>query len=117
MTPDALAMIVAAAIAAKGAEVAVASGRGAAEALVRLVRARLRRRGPDAAALEAVVERPADPAGITALAAALHRAMVDDPGLAARLRAALPAGDVVNHFGGTATKVVQARDIHGNVVL
>lgn len=120
MTPDELAITVATTLAAKGAEAAFASGRSAVGALFRLVRDRLGRRGHDAEMLQAAIDRPGDQDRLAALADALVRAMIEDPALASRLREALPGGmdaAVVNQFSGSATKVVQARDVHGDVTL
>ncbi|MEV4516067.1 hypothetical protein AB0K00_44795 [Dactylosporangium sp. NPDC049525] len=122
MTPDELAMAVAAAVATMGTEAAVASGGRAVGALVRLVRERLGRRRGDEEALEDAIEHPDDQQRIVALAEALLSAMADDPALADRLREILPAdatpaADGGNHFSGRASTVVQARDIHGGVNL
>jgi hypothetical protein len=125
MTPDELAMAVAATVATASTEAAFASGSRAVGALVRLVRDRLGRRGGDEDALRDATEHPDDQQRIAALADALLRAMADDPELAGRLREVLPAdapsvaadGGAVNQFSGRAATVVQARDIHGGVNL
>ncbi|MEV0127119.1 hypothetical protein AB0H83_01440 [Dactylosporangium sp. NPDC050688] len=125
MTPDELAMAVAATVATVGTEAAVASGGRAVGALVRLVRDRLARRGGDDRALRDAIEHPDDRQRVAALADALLSAMAEDPALAGRLREILPpdaapaaAGDgAVNHFSGHAATVVQARDIHGGISL
>jgi len=121
MTPDELAMAVAAALATMGTEAAVASGGRAVGALARLVRERLGRRRGDEETLQDAIEHP-DQQRIAALADALLSAMADDPALAGRLReilppdaAAVPGGG--NHFSGQAETVVQARDIRGGVNL
>jgi hypothetical protein len=114
MTPDQLAVAVVTTLAAKGAEAAFAAGRNA---VVRLLRGRLGRRR-DVEVLRTAIERPDDPASRTALVDVLVRAMADDPELTARLRGALALdGVVVNSFSGTSAKVVQARDIHGDLTL
>ena len=128
MTPDELAMAVAATVATVSTEAAVASGGRAVGALVRLVRDRLGRRRGDEDALQDAIEHPEDRQRIAALADALLSAMADDPALAARLREALPLnaaaaapvtadGGAVNHFSGSAATVVQARDVHGGISL
>jgi hypothetical protein len=115
MTPDQLAVAVVTTLAAKGAEAAFAAGKNA---IAGLLRGRLRRRGRDVEVLRAAIERPDDPGSRAALVEVLVRAMADDPELAARLRAAVALdGAVVNQFSGTSAKVVQARDIHGDLSL
>lgn len=125
MTPDELAMAVAATVATVGTEAAFASGGRAVGALVRLVRDRLGRRGGDEEALRDAIEHPDDQQRIAALADALLSAMAEDPALAGRLREILPPdaasvaadGGAVNQFSGRAATVVQARDIHGGISL
>jgi len=120
MTPDELAVTVATTLATKGAEAAFVSGKSAVGALFRLVRDRFARRGRDVEVLRDALDRPDDQQRLAALADALVRAMADDPALIGLLRDALPfaaEGGVVNQVSGSADKVVQARDIFGNVTL
>jgi hypothetical protein len=125
MTPEELAMAVAATVATAGTEAVVASGSRAVGALVRLVRDRLARRGGDEDPVQDAIEHPDDRQRLAALAGALLGAMADDPALAGRLREILPPdaaptaadGGTVNHFSGRAATVVQARDIQGGISL
>jgi hypothetical protein len=116
--PDEFAILVATALATKGAEAAIAGTRSAVGALARLVR----RRGDRDRAIAA----PGDRQRTADLAEAIAAAMAADPRFAAQVRARWEAvaadepavrGAVVNHVSGTADKVVQARDIHGDVRL
>ena len=109
--PDEITMAIATTLATKGAEALAAGAQSAISALARFVRARL---GRDAN------ESPS----ASALAEALRRAMADDPEFAASVRdlwrraSAELAADrdgVVNQFSGTGEKIVQARDITGNI--
>jgi hypothetical protein len=117
--PDELAIAVATALANKGAEAVAAAGRSAIDALVRLVRRRFGHGTHESAVLDAAAD---DPAAQRELADLLDRAMSDDPEFANRLRSlwqqvSADRGGVVNQFSGHAEKVVQARDIRGNVTL
>jgi hypothetical protein len=124
--PDEMVMAIATALATRGAEAAVAGGKNALGALVRLVR---RRFGTDAAATEALhaaTEDPSDQAQIVRLSAMLTRIMVNDPEFDEQLRGywgqvaghqTADHGGVVNLFSGRAEKVVQARDIQGDINL
>lgn len=137
--PDPVVLAIAAAVAAKGTEAIADGGRTAVAALVRLVRGRLRPADPHAAAdaadagadddlVPVVGEGPDDPVRRERLAAALSRAIAEDPDFRVRLFGAWtaaaaelgvlnrPSGDITNQFSGTVTGgVIQARDIHGGV--
>jgi predicted DNA-binding transcriptional regulator YafY len=117
--PDELAIAVATALANKGAELVAAAGRSAIDALGRFVRQRFGRGTRESAVLDAAAD---DPNAQQELAELLDRAMSDDPEFAIRLRSlwqnvSADRGSVVNQFSGHAQKVVQARDIRGNVTL
>jgi hypothetical protein len=123
--PDEFAILVATALATKGAEAAIAGTRSAVGALARLVRRR-GDRGRTATALDRAIAAPGDRQRTADLAEAIAAAMAADPRFAAQVRARWEAvaadepagrGAVVNHVSGTADKVVQARDIHGDVRL
>src|SRR5690349_17002989 len=122
MTPDQLALAVATTLVTQGTMAAVTAGRSAATALTRLVRERLaRRRGGDEA-LRAALDQPEDQRQLTVLTDVLARAIADDPEFAIHLRTLVaelrPGSDlVVNHFSGSSAKVVQARDIVGDLTL
>lgn len=124
---DELAMTAAMAVTTKGAEALVASGKDGLAALIRLIRGRFRGSGPrEAAVLQAALEHPDDDARRRELAVVLAEMMARDPVFREHLQtcwraaAAEIADDrsaVTNRFSGTAEKVVQARDITGDVRL
>lgn len=120
--PDPILLAVAAALAGKGSEAAVACGRNALAAVSRMVRERFSRGGWEESALRAAIEHPDDPERQKLLARALDRLVRDDPGFAAEVRAwwaerADPAQRVTNSFSGRAHAVVQAGEVHGDVRL
>lgn len=86
------------------------------------LRSKFRDRQADLAALIAAEEEPASPASVARLAESLHQVSVDDPALGAELallwrQYLMVTGDVNNIFQGKAEKVVQLRDIHGDLNL
>jgi hypothetical protein len=117
--PDDIAMAVAVAVATKAADLAVSGTKNALGRLYRLIRDRFRTDPHEAAVLGAAAERPDDRERLAALAAVLNEAMATDPDFARLVRsywgAASGEGSVVNNFSGHAEKVVQARDIGGDV--
>lgn len=122
---DPVVMAVVTAVSAKGAEALAAGARSAWSALVRLVKDRLTREPDGPAALNAALAAPGQHPARQQLIAVLSRVMDTDPGFAQQLRtawsdaAAVSAdhGGVVNHMSGHAQKVVQTRDVFGNVSL
>ena len=123
---DELATSIAIVLATKGAEALAAGSRDAVAALYRAVSHRVRRRREDAAVLEAAVTLPEQSSRQRELATLLSRTMAEDPAFAevmiARWRAAqgevsVSQGGVLTQFNGQAERVVQARDISGNVTL
>jgi hypothetical protein len=122
-----LATTAALAVTTKGAETLVVSGKDGLAALIRLVRERFRGSEPrESAVLQAALEHPDDDARRRELAVVLAQMMAEDPVFRERLQtcwraAAMEVADnrstVTNRFSGTAEKVVQARDITGDVRL
>ncbi|HET8657711.1 MAG TPA: hypothetical protein VFM55_01780 [Micromonosporaceae bacterium] len=121
---DQVAMAVATALVAKGAETLADAGRSAVGALVRLVRRRFGSGTQEVAVLDEAVAHPADRERLIALAEVLARLMAADRlfrhQIEACWREAAPElaadhGGVINQFSGSADKVVQARDIYGDV--
>ena len=110
--PEPILVSIAAALAAKGAT-----------GLYDLVKRKFAKNPKAIAALEAASAAPEDPQPITALAERLHEVEAEDAEFAEALRAewrkvSLSQGDVHNSVTGNVTgKVVQARDIHGNISL
>ncbi|GAA2578462.1 hypothetical protein GCM10010399_05250 [Dactylosporangium fulvum] len=124
--PDEIALAIATALATKGTEAAVAEGRTALAALARTILDRFRRGSREADALQEAAARPGDRERQLVLAELLSRALADDPRFAGRVltqwravqeELTLDRGAVSNHFSGAADKVVQARDIHGDITL
>ncbi|MEV0939540.1 hypothetical protein AB0I90_04045 [Micromonospora wenchangensis] len=123
---DQLVLAVATTLATKGAEAFGAGAREAIGSLFRMVRDRFGVGTPESAVLDGAVEHPEEQWRQTALASALAEVMAQDPQFTRRLkdewhRLAGPSvvaaqGQVDNHFSGTAEKVVQARDIRGDIV-
>jgi len=118
---DAVLTAMATALATKGAEAVVAGARGAWDRLARLIRERLD--GDDASALADAEQRPDSAAAVERLASALARVMAADPRLDEEARAlwarassaSAADGGVVNQVSGHAERVVQARDVFGDI--
>jgi hypothetical protein len=124
--PDEIALSIATALVTKGTEAVIAEGRTAIAALVSTIRDRFRRGRHEADILQEAVSHPDDQERRLALAELLSRALAEDPRFAERVltqwHAAqqelnLDRGAVSNRFDGSAEKVVQARDIHGDITL
>lgn len=123
---DQIALAVATALAAKSAEAFGAGAREAIGSLFRMVRDRFGVGTPESAVLDGAVEHPQEQWRQTALASALAEVMARDPQFARTLKGewrrltgpnvVAAQGQVDNHFSGTAEKVVQARDIRGDIV-
>lgn len=123
--PSELVMAVVTALTAKGAEAVVASGKNKIAALYRVLHERFSREGTrETAVLQAAVEHPDDQARRKQLVEALARLLAADPDFRTRLvlswreaatELAATQAAVVNHVSGNAAKVVQARDIYGDV--
>ena len=123
---DDVAALVATTLIAKGSEALVSGTTGAVRALVALVRKRFGRDVAETEVLDGAIAHPDDEARRVRLVEALAEAMRRDPVFASELRAhwqtasvelAADHGGVVNQFSGQADKVVQARDIHGDLSL
>jgi hypothetical protein len=115
---DPITMAIATAVAGKAAESLTDHARQAIATITTKVRERLRGR-PGEAALEAAI---ADPAAATELARLLDQEFAADQGFSDEIRAlwlrAAPAATdnaVANVFRGKAEKVVQLRDVHGDL--
>jgi hypothetical protein len=108
----------------QGAALLAAGGKSVLTSVYRLIRRRFRPGSDEDEALDTALQKPGQREPIQALAAALARVMADDPVFADQVSAlwreaarqpSADRGSVVNVFGGEAEKVVQARDIQGNV--
>lgn len=123
---DQLVLAVATALATKGAEAFGAGAREAIGSLFRLVRERFGTGTRESVVLDGAVEHPEEQWRHTALASALAEVMARDPQFATALTdewrrlagsgVIAGQGQVINHFSGTAGKVVQARDVRGDIV-
>lgn len=122
--PDPITIAIAAAIAGKAAESLTDQAKDAVTRLAHLVRAKFRHRPADLAALDAAQQQPDSAERTAELADALQSAAGDDPAFDADIRAlwdqarihTTVAGDgVANVFQGRADKVVQLRDVHGDL--
>ena len=116
---DPVTLAIATAIAGKTAESLTDQAKDCLTALVR----RIREKFLDQPAARAALEAARDEKGSAELARALDLACERDPEFGAQIRElweqirAVAAGDnaVVNVFSGRADKVVQLRDVHGDV--
>ncbi|MFI7026850.1 hypothetical protein ACIBMZ_29455 [Micromonospora sp. NPDC049900] len=123
---DQLVLAVTTTLASKGAEALVSGARSATGTLVRLVRGRFCSGTREGDALTAAMAHPDDRSLQATLASFLASEMSRDPTFDAAVRAAWhrlsnqidnsSRHNVVNNFNGTAERVVQARDIKGDVV-
>lgn len=116
---DPLTLAIASAVAGKVAEAVTEQGRQVFSAIAAKVRARLRDRPADVAVLDAAARGESRPEELAAL---LDREFAADPGFRDEiktlwLQAAPAATDdaVSNVFNGKAEKVVQLRDVHGDL--
>jgi len=126
---DPITIAIATAIAGKATEALSEPAKQVVAQLVEKVRERFHGRPADEAALIAAQALPDSPEMIGSLAEALERAVADDPGFGvvvtelwrqtqqAQVTATAEEGGVVNSFQGEAEKVVQLRDVHGNINL
>lgn len=118
-----LALAVVNVLAAKGAETLAVGARDAVAAVVRAVRRRFQQDAQAADQVERLMAHPDDAAAREAVMAALAAVMAADPVFVAQVRRLLPQMDslvvgqnaVVNEVSGSADRVVQARDIHGDI--
>lgn len=115
---DPITMAIAAAAAGKMAESVTDGAREAVAAIVQRIRVKFRRQPTALAALETAHD---DPARIQDLATLLEEAMTHDPEFGLQIHALWQQavrsspGGVVNFFQGDADKVIQLRDVHGDL--
>ena len=121
---DPITMAIATAVAGKAAESMTDEARRCLAALVRRIRDKLRDRPAGQAALEAAQTEPSSGVLAGELARALDEAGAADPEFGTQIRELwrqvgllAAAGDqgTVNVFHGRADKVVQLRDVHGDL--
>jgi hypothetical protein len=121
---DPVTMAIATAVAGKAAESLTGQSTAGLAALVRRIREKFRDRPAGQAALTAAQDDPGSGALAEELAFALDEASAEDPEfgrqireLWAHVRTAADASDdgTVNVFLGRADKVIQLRDVHGDL--
>ncbi|HEY1700530.1 MAG TPA: hypothetical protein VGG75_12535 [Trebonia sp.] len=116
---DPLTLAIATAVASKSAEMMTEQARQAVSVIVEKVRAKLHKHPPDVAALDMAARGESEPG---ALAQLLEREFTADPEFRDEIRtlwlqaAPGPTDDAVsNAFSGKADKVIQLRDVHGDL--
>jgi hypothetical protein len=121
---DPVTLAIATAVAGKAAESLTDQARECLASLVRRIREKFHDRPAGQAALAAAQDDPGSGTAVGQLARALDEASAEDPEfgiqireLWGRVRITAAAGDdgVVNFFHGRADKVVQLRDVHGDL--
>jgi hypothetical protein len=117
---DPVTMAIATAVAGKAAESLTDQARECLAALARRIRDKFRDRPAGQAALAAAQDDPGSGAAVGELARALDEAGAEDPEFGRQVRelwTQVRAGDhgAVNIFHGRADKVVQLRDLHGDL--
>jgi len=125
--PDPITTAIATAVASQAAQTLTAQASGALGAIVRRITGKFRDRPADLAALASARETPDSAELIAALARALDRATLEDPVFGGEIAAlwsqastetATATSDgVVNTFHGHAEKVIQLRDVHGDLTI
>lgn len=113
---DPVSLAIATAIAGKTAESLTDQARQSLAALARRIREKFRDRPAASAALAAAAAN--DPGAVGELAHALDEASAQDPEFGSEIRvlwSRISDDGVVNIFHGHADKVVQLRDVHGDL--
>ena len=121
---DPISMAIATAVASGMAQSLTDQAREATAALLRRIREKFKEQPTAQAALDAARDTPDSAARVSELARALDEAGSDDPEFRSQIRqiwsqisSTTHARDdaVVNTFHGQAQKVVQLRDVHGDI--
>ncbi|OLT11608.1 hypothetical protein BJF79_23910 [Actinomadura sp. CNU-125] len=117
-------LAIAAAMAGAAVEASAEPARAALLDMARRVRERFRGRAADERALERATETPDEPERVEALEGVVRRVLDEDPEFGAEIesmwneaRTSVVAADegVVNMFNGRSEKVVQMRDVNGQL--
>lgn len=123
---DPVTMAIATAVAGKAAESLTDQAREFLASLVRRIREKFRDQPAGQAALEAAQGDPDSGTLVSELALALDEASTEDPEFGRQIRelwsqvgltAAASDHGIVNVFHGRADKVVQLRDVHGDLTI
>jgi hypothetical protein len=125
--PDPITLAIATAVASQTAQSLTGQAGHAIAEITRRIRHKFRDRPADLAILAAAQEEPASPNRTEELAHALDRVIAEDPAFGGDIRSLwdqsgnMPitaTGDsVVNVFRGKADRVVQLRDVHGDLTI
>jgi hypothetical protein len=121
--PDPITTAIATAIASQTAQTLTSQATHTLAEIARRIKDKFRERPADLAILSSAQDDPASPERISLLARALHQAALDDPDFGEEIlalwtqpTAAAVTGDAsVNAFHGRADKVIQIRDVHGDL--
>ncbi|MGH3253328.1 MAG: hypothetical protein ACRDOI_44895 [Trebonia sp.] len=125
--PDPITMTIATAIASQTAQTLTARATSALAEIVRRITRKFRDQPADLAALADAQDHPDSAERVSSLAEALHRAILGDPVFAQEITAlwtqsrveitTATSDGVVNTFHGNADKVIQFRDLHGDLTI
>jgi hypothetical protein len=122
---DTITTAIATAVASQTAQTLTSQATHSLAEVAKRIKKKFRERPADLAILSSAQDDPSSPARILRLAQALHQAALDDPDFGEEIRAlwtqsrteTTSATDdgIVNAFHGRADKVIQLRDIHGDL--
>lgn len=118
--PDPITTAIATAVAGSAAQSLTTQASRILAEITSRIRRKFRERQGDLAALVAAQDGPGSPDEVAVLAESLHQISVDDPAFGKEImllwqQYRVLAGDVNNNFQGHAEKVVQLRDVHGDL--
>lgn len=125
--PDPITTAIATAVASQAAQALTAQATSTITEIVRRIRSKFRDRPTDLAILADAQSHPDSADRVSALADVLRRAAFDDPAFGQEITAlwtqaqaeitAATGDGVINTFHGNADKVIQLRDVHGNLTI
>jgi hypothetical protein len=125
--PDPITTAIATAVASQAAQALTAQATSAIAEIVKRIRSKFRDRPADLAILAGAQEHPDSAERLSSLADALRLAALDDPAFGQEITAlwaqaqteitTATADGVVNTFHGNADKVIQLRDVRGDLTI
>jgi hypothetical protein len=125
--PDPISTAIATAVASQTAIALTAQATSAIAEIVRRIRSKFRDRPADLAILAGAQDHPDAAERVSSLADALRQAAIDDPAFGQEITelwtraqaeiTAATADGVANTFHGNADKVIQLRDVHGDLTI
>jgi hypothetical protein len=125
--PDPITMAIATAVASQTAQTLTTQATGALAKIVKRIRSKFRDHPADLAILADAQENPDSASQVASLADALQLAVLADPAFGQEITAlwtrahaeiTTATGDgVVNTFHGNADRVIQLRDVHGDLTI